>query len=239
MIKVLAILANSVHKHLLQPTYQPANENGALSGALYELAYVQPKRERMLRGMLLAALEHQREQAEGHLLDWIMEDVIQKHGVGMVVRPDLASSFEGSLEDILSEVQDVWQKVQYSTQVFESRFEVTQVTDFEWQIPGSRLSECPKTQPCGNDDDLVILFPTIFLVSNEKVPITTGVIARNSQISALVKEERHNSRFAESGPSRPRQRQRNMSMSNSARNGNVKETFLSRLAEAADGSSKV
>jgi hypothetical protein len=238
VIKVLAILAYTVHKHLLQPTYQPANENGALNGALYDLAYIEPKRERMLRGMLLAALEHQREQAEGQLLDWIMEDVIQNQGVGMVIRPDLISAFEGSLEDILNDVQDIWQKVQHSTQVFESRFEVTQVTDFDWRVPGSQLSESP-IQPHENDDDLVILFPTVFLIDHEKIPITTGTIVRKSRISALIKEERHNSRSAEAGPSRPRQRQRTMSTSNSARTGAMKDAFLSRPAGPVDAPLKV
>ncbi|KAJ4335783.1 hypothetical protein N0V87_005898 [Didymella glomerata] len=193
VIKVLAILAYAVHKHLLQPTYQPANENGALNGALYDLAYIEPKRERMLRGMLLAALEHQREQAEGQLLDWIMEDVIQNQGVGMVIRPDLISAFEASLEDILNDVQDIWQKVQHSTQVFESRFEVTQVTDFDWRVPGSQLSESP-IQPHENDDDLVILFPTVFLVDHEKIPITTASqfsIRRGGPIQASAAAEDH------------------------------------------------
>lgn len=234
VIKVLAIIASAIHKHLLQPTYQPANENGALNGALYDLASVEPKRERMLRGMLLAALEHQRGQAEEQLLDWIMEDIILRQGVGMVVRPDLTDEFERSLDDILSDVQDIWQKVQYGTQVFESQFEVTKVTDFGWRVPGSQLSQCP-IKPGENDDDLVILFPTIFLLSHEKIPVTTGTIVRKSQISALIKEERHNSRSTEAGPSRPRPRQRTMSTSNSARNGAVKEAFLSRPAGTADG----
>lgn len=238
VMKVLAILAYTVHKHLLQPTYQPVNENGALNGALYDLTYTEPKRERMLRGMLLAALEPQREKAEGQLLDWIMEEVIQKQGVGMVVCPDLTHAFESSLEDILNDVQDVWHKAQHSTQVFESRFEVTHVTGFDWQVPASQLSGS-SIQPDENDDDLVILFPTIFLVSHEKIPVTTGTIVRKSRISALVKEERRNSRSAEAGPSRPRQRQRTMSTSNSARNGTVKDVFLSRPAEPVDGPLKV
>lgn len=237
-MKVLTILAYTVHKHLLQPTYQPANENGALNGALYDLAYIEPKRERMLRGMLLAALEHQREQAEGQLLDWIMEEVLQTQGVGMVVRPDLTGEFERSLEDILNEVQDVWQKAQHSTQVFESRFEVTHVTDFDWRVPGSQLGESP-IRPDENDDDLVVLLPTIFLVGHEKIPITTGTIVRKSRISALIKEERHNARSAEAGPSRPRPRQRAMSTSNSVRNGTVKDAFLSRPAGPVDGPLRV
>ncbi|KAF1932654.1 uncharacterized protein M421DRAFT_246113 [Didymella exigua CBS 183.55] len=246
VVKVLAILAESIHKHLLQPLYQPPNENCALSGALYDLASIEPNRERILRGMLLAALEDQREQAELQLLDWIIDDVVQKQGVGMVIRPDLASEFEDTLENILTDVQDIWHKVQLSTQVFESRFDVTQVTDFnftdfERQIPGFQPSDPSKTQPYDDDDDVVILFPTIFRVGNEMIPITTGTIVRKSRISALVKEERHISRSAEPDPPRPRQRQRtmSMSMSSSARNGTAKEAFLPRPGGAADGPSKV
>lgn len=238
VIKVLAILAYAIHRHLLQPTYQPANENCALSEALYDLASIEPKQERMLRGMLLAALEHQRDHAEGQMLDWIIEDVVKRQGVEIVVRPDLASAFYSSLEDILSDVQDIWAKVQYSKQVFESRFELTQVTDFAWHVPGLQLSDPSQAQPYDDDDDLVILFPTVFLVSNEKAPITTGTIVRKSRISALMKEERRHSRAAEPGPARPRQRQRTMSTNSSARNGTAREAFLSRPAGSADGPPK-
>ena len=204
VVKVLAVLADTIQKHLLQPTYQPPEENYALNQILYHLASVEPKREKVLRGMLLAALEDQRDNAEEQLSEFIVEEVMKRQGVADVVRPEFYDGFVGSLENILSDVQDIWQKVQYSTQVFESSFEGTQVADFEWKVAEPQQDNPSQGQAHEDDNDVVMLFPIIFLVGNEKRPITTGTIVRQSRISALIKEERRNSRPVDSGPSRPR-----------------------------------
>lgn len=239
VVKVLFIIADSVDKHLLQPTYHPPDEISPLKRVLNHLATVDPKRERVLRGMFLAALESQQEGAGEDFISRIINDVVRKHGVGDVIPPELYNEFESSLNDILRHVQGIWRQVQYSTQLFEASFDGSQAKDFAWHVAEPQQSDPSQTQAYDDDDDAVMLFPIISLVSKETTPITTGTIVRKSRISALMKEERRHSRAAEPGPARPRQRQRTMSTSSSARNPTAREAFLSRPAGSADGPSKV
>lgn len=186
--------------------------------------------------MLLAVLQGQRHIAEDLLTDRIVADVMVTHGVRDAIHPDSYDGFVSTLEDILGDVQDIWRKVQHSTQVFKSGFEDAQTVDFKWAVLDPRLSDSSQARTHEDDDGIAVLFPMLFLVGDEKRPITSSTIIRKSQIDALMKEERRHARSAEPGPSRPRPRPRTMSISSNARNSQGREAFLSQAARSSEPS---
>ena len=186
--------------------------------------------------MLLDVLQSQRHVAEDSLAERIVEDVMRRHGVQDVVRPDSHEGFVSTLEDILGDVQDIWRKVQHSTLVFKSEFDGTQATDFNWAVSVPQSGDSSQDQTHEGDVDIAVLFPMLFLLGNEKRPVTSSTIIRKSQIDALIKEERRHTRSAEPGPSRPRLRQRTMSISSNARNGQAREAFLSQTVRSNEPS---
>ncbi|KAL1603124.1 hypothetical protein SLS59_004782 [Nothophoma quercina] len=234
VVKVLAIIADTIDKHLLQPTYQISNGKWPLSSILYSLARTDARRERVVRGMLLAVLAGERENAKAELSRRIAEDVMRERGVEQIISREDHLDFVNTLEGLLSSVHELWSDVQYSTKVFESSFEDFQGKEFDWAVANVAESESTQSPMQGDEEDVVLLFPKILLVGNEDKCIAPGTIVRKSQISALFKEERRNVRSAEDGPSRARQRPgRTLSMSSSIRNGPTKEPFLSEKAESS------
>lgn len=234
VVKVLAIIADTIDKHLLQPTYQVSNGKWPLRSILYDLARTDARRERVVRGMLLEVLGGERETAKTELSKRIAEEVMREQGVEQIICREDHLDFQTTLEGFSRSVQELWSVVQYSTMVFESSFGDFQGKEFDWTVANVAKSESPQSPIHGDDEDVVMLFPRISLVGNEDECIAPGTVVRKSQISTLLKEERRNVRSAEDGPSRSRQRPgRTLSMSSSVRNGPTKEPFLSPTAESS------
>ena len=228
VVKVLAIIADTIHEHLLQPTYQVSDGKWPLRTILYDLARTDATRERVLRGMLLAVLEKERETTKTQLRERITDEVMRQQGVGEVFLREDHFAFVTTLENLLISIQELWSTVQYSTQVFESSFEDTQGIEFQWMGSDTTNNDPPQTPVHEDDEDVVLLFPKISLVGEEDRCIAPGTFVRKSQINNLLKEERRNVRSTDAGPSRPRQRPaRTLSISSSGRNGPTKEPFLS------------
>jgi hypothetical protein len=229
---VLAILADIIDQYLLQPTYQIPEER-TFRDFLYQLAPVDPKRERILRGMLLAALQSEREKAEDDLINQAIRELMKVHGVDDIITPGSIDDFEGRLEDILGDVLQTWRAVQYSTQFFTSEFEYVHVNGFDWKyvdFPGTNASQGSKHE---DDDDVFVLFPRVYLMGENERPITAGAVVRNSHIRAMFKQERGNAPSSGQGLPRPRQRPgRAPSMSSDTRNGQTRRAFLSRATES-------
>ncbi|KAJ4341133.1 hypothetical protein N0V95_007297 [Ascochyta clinopodiicola] len=233
VVTVLYILANAISEYLLQPTYQSPEYHGSFEGILYNLASIEPKRERALRAMLLAVLEPEREEFEDQLASRVVDEVMQCKGVSNVIRADLKDEFLSNLDEILCDIMDIWQKVQYSNHVFISSFEPTQASDFAWGIPTPSSADASQVPAYVADNDVVVLFPKMARVDDAETLIAAGTVVRKSQLYAFVKEERNRTQSAEPGPSRPRQRQsRTASMSNGTR------IFLPRPAAASNAPSR-
>src|SRR5690242_754565 len=227
VIKVLAVLANTIHDCLLQPTYQPPDESITLSQVLYNLACIEPRQENMLRGMLLAALADQRDSAEDQLSEHIVEEVMRSHGVEDVIRPEQHIGFQNELTNMLDGVMDIWYKVQHSTQVFQSNFTPvhgTQVAHFILKTVGPETDNSSRSEVHEDDNESVMLFPTLVLLGKQQIPVTAGTVIRKSLIASLIREEWRTARVGEpANVPRPRLKSRALSMSSSARSGRAKE----------------
>jgi hypothetical protein len=227
VVKVLAIIADTIHAHLLQPTYQDSDGNWPLRAILYDLAQTDATRERVLRGMLLAVLEKGREDAKAKLSDRIADEVMIQQGVKDLFLQDYPE-FVNSLMPLLSSIQELWGPVQYDPQVFQSSFDDFQGTEFQWTVLNDTNNDSLQSPVQEDDEDIILLFPKISLVSDGDRCIAPGTIVRKSQIDKLFKEDRRNNRSADAGSSRSRQRPgRTLSVTSSARNGPTKEPFLS------------
>jgi hypothetical protein len=228
VVKVLAIIADAIDEHLLQPTYQDSDGKWPLRAILYELARNDATKERVLRGMLLSMLEKGREDAKTQLRNRITDEVMRQQGVGELFIQEDYFEFVGSLMAHLSSIQEIWGTVQYDTQVFMSSFNDFQGTEFQWTVLDDTKNDSLQSPVQEDDEDIVLLFPKISLVSDGDRCIAPGTIVRKSQIDKLFKEDRRNNRSADAGSSRSRQRPgRTLSVTSSGRNGPVKEPFLS------------
>jgi hypothetical protein len=238
IIKVLAILAEVVDKHMLQPTYQ-LSEDCQFRGLLYKLGSGKPNKQQFLRGIILSVLDDQREEAEVHLVNRAVEELMRDEGVVDIISPASANEFESHLQNLLEEVQEIWRAAQYSTQVFVSDFGYIPDAGSEWPLFEVEAGNSTQVATHEVDNDLVVLLPRILLVLPGKEPkrITTGAVICRSQIRAMIREEREKNRSAEQTIPRARNRSgRTLSMSNDARNGLQRQAFLSQTPASSERS---
>jgi hypothetical protein len=240
IVKVLAILAELIDKYMFQPTYL-LPEVSQFKELLYIIAMKEPETERFLRGIMLAVLEDEQKSAEEQLVIDATKELMRDYGVEDIISPESFTEFEQRLKELLTDAQEAWRAIQYSTHIFATEFDYAQMPAHEWQLFRFRTESTTERDDTSSsvstadpENDFVVLFPRVYLMTSKEdpKPITTGTIVNKKRIHAMVREERENAQSAEQTLLHSRNRSgRTLSMSNDGPRGvQMRGPFLSRAA---------
>ncbi|KAF2442011.1 hypothetical protein P171DRAFT_522919 [Karstenula rhodostoma CBS 690.94] len=225
---VLGALARLVIKFLLQPTYV-LDERGGLRQLLRHQATIDPNKEIHTRSILLSMEHDNQEELEQEMIEFITDDLKDTVCIDVLFsnEEDLETFFD-ALEDILSQFQKQWKRIQHGRQKLEPSFEAhPSTTKYPWYIVGlpvaaesQKRTSSPLTTTDAHEDTIIV--PQIVRMRTEgsPEPITHGWVLQKAQIHAAeeeilrIRRSMKTTPFVEETSSRPRNRpRRTMSIS--------------------------
>lgn len=193
---MLALLARTIDREIFQPTYILDEESGAREFLLQQ-AIIDSKKEAYCRSILLSMFP----EDQAKICEERVEAVIG--GVGAYAQDLLSAAqyetFRAGLKQVVQEASDIWKVVQHATQRYEPDFAL--VEDYGWEpltfgerttVPEEEGSA--KITELGKDEELLVVFPRVYLVEDsEPLPITPGIVLKKSQSAEATQElERKN-----------------------------------------------
>ncbi|KAH8725400.1 hypothetical protein GQ44DRAFT_726853 [Phaeosphaeriaceae sp. PMI808] len=233
-IAVLTTLVRLIDKHIFQPSYL-LDEGSGFRELLCHQATQDQKKERFIRGILLAMVPDQPDKYAKEHIRWISEDLFVGAGVNYILPREVKAAFEEDLNKLLGQIQVLWQTVQYGQQRLEPNFEYDHSSTPPWNHFGLQASRkggkqsAPTLSADIQDDEAFVIFPRLYIMQSAPEPITGGTIVRKSQLRTAELELRSSLTNGPFSMSNPVQSRRKLSIhTENARGGRADKRIVSK-----------
>lgn len=189
---VATILAESIDAHIFHPTYLFGDGNEARN-TLSSQAMSSSKHESFCRGVLLAILPDENEEAATERVEQVVVEVMKY--IKDLLPKDSIEGFISDLERLVRHAHEVWKETRMTRKFFEPVFDSNHFNNIEClsldfgSLETSETGQERTSQGAG-DEELLVVFPHLYLVESDQIaePVTFGRVLRKSQSLAAAQE---------------------------------------------------